>query len=318
MKMIDLETKKQYIQIAQMYYEQNMTQSEIAAAVGINRTSISRILKKLREEGIVKIIINYAMNDISLAQRLKNRFHLKEAIVVPVEQDDKQMKLTAIGQACAKYLDHITQDNDVIGFSWGSTLAEVVDALDTSSPKHNVFCIPLIGGPSGKLASRYHVNTICYAAARKFNGRSLMIDVPAIAETSSLKKDILETQYFREISHMWDQVNIAVFGIGSLQIAKSSTWFEFYGNESVTKFRDENVAGDVCSHFYDLNGDEIRTHITDRTISIPSEKLKRINYSIGVAESREKVPGIVGALNGHYVNVLITTKETAERILDRA
>ena len=36
------------VKIAQMYYEQNFTQAEIARALGIYRTSISRMLKKVR------------------------------------------------------------------------------------------------------------------------------------------------------------------------------------------------------------------------------------------------------------------------------
>lgn len=47
------------VKIAQMYYEQDFTQAEIARALGIYRTSISRMLKKVREQGIVTISINY-------------------------------------------------------------------------------------------------------------------------------------------------------------------------------------------------------------------------------------------------------------------
>ncbi|APF27800.1 hypothetical protein NPD7_3406 [Clostridium sporogenes] len=40
-----------------MYYIDNMTQSEIAKRLGQYRTTISRMLKKAREEGIVTINI---------------------------------------------------------------------------------------------------------------------------------------------------------------------------------------------------------------------------------------------------------------------
>ena len=47
------------VKIAQMYYEENKTQSEISKILGIHRTSISRMLKTIREKKIVKIFINY-------------------------------------------------------------------------------------------------------------------------------------------------------------------------------------------------------------------------------------------------------------------
>ncbi|HBS46862.1 MAG TPA: hypothetical protein DEA91_24645 [Paenibacillus sp.] len=46
------------------------------------------------------------------------------------------------------------------------------------------------------------------------------------------------------------------------------------------------------------------------------EQIKQARYAIGVAESLEKVSGILGALNGGYMNVLVTTEETAQKILE--
>ena len=54
-----LEQHKMLIKIAQLYYEENKTQSEIAKIVNIHRSSISRMLKTIRELGIVSISINY-------------------------------------------------------------------------------------------------------------------------------------------------------------------------------------------------------------------------------------------------------------------
>ena len=50
------------VKIAQLYYEQDMTQAQIARELGIYRTTISRLLKRGREQGIVTIAINYDYN----------------------------------------------------------------------------------------------------------------------------------------------------------------------------------------------------------------------------------------------------------------
>jgi DNA-binding XRE family transcriptional regulator len=39
------------VKIAQLYYEQDMTQAQIARELGIYRTTISRLLKRGREQG---------------------------------------------------------------------------------------------------------------------------------------------------------------------------------------------------------------------------------------------------------------------------
>lgn len=309
--------KKLLIKIAQMYYEQDMTQSQISKELNIYRTTISRMLKKVREEGIVKIAINYdILESFTVEEQLKQRFGLLDAIVVPVEEmQPEYVKLKAIGQACARKLGRIVKDEDVIGFSWGSSLASVVDELDMID-KNDVVCVPLVGGPSGKLESKYHVNTICYNAALKFSAESLMIDAPAIVEKKSTRDDIIESQYFQEIFDLWNRISIAVFGIGSPEIKGRSTWQAFYGNAVIEELERGKVVGDICSRFYDESGTHIPTSITDRIITIDLEQLKRARYRIGVAESIEKVQGIIGALKGGYMNILVTTEETAKRILD--
>ena len=50
--------KRLLIKVCKMYYEEDMTQSQIAKATGIYRTTVGRMLKKAREAGIVKITID--------------------------------------------------------------------------------------------------------------------------------------------------------------------------------------------------------------------------------------------------------------------
>ena len=77
------EEEQQLIQIAQMYYMENKTQSEIAKELHIHRSTISRLLKLSRQEGIVEITI-HGLHDqnFPLENRLKERYHLKYVGVV--------------------------------------------------------------------------------------------------------------------------------------------------------------------------------------------------------------------------------------------
>ncbi|MDX5628946.1 MULTISPECIES: sugar-binding transcriptional regulator [unclassified Brenneria] len=305
------------IKIAQMYYEQDLTQSQIAKSLGIYRTTISRMLKKIRQQGIVTIAINYQFNEtLLLEQRLKQRFGLKEAIVSPVDAGQSmQEQLNSMGLLCANFLNGIIEDRDVIGFSWGSALAAVVDQMADGCGKKTVTCVPMVGGPSGKLESRYHVNTIVYSAASKMRAESKLIDFPAILEQKLIRDGIMESQHYRAISEYWDKLDIAVFGIGSPNITGHSIWRAFYGSDVIEHVNTALVAGDICSRFYDSDGKGITTYLSEKTINITLDKIKRANYAIGVAHSYEKLSGIIGAINGGYINCLVTTKETAEKLL---
>ena len=66
------------VKIAQLYYEQDMTQAQIARELGIYRTTISRLLKRGRDQGIVTIAINYDYNEnLWLEQQVKQKFGQK-------------------------------------------------------------------------------------------------------------------------------------------------------------------------------------------------------------------------------------------------
>ena len=46
-------------QVASLYYEDRLTQDEIARRVGTSRSTISRMLGQAREIGVVEIVVHY-------------------------------------------------------------------------------------------------------------------------------------------------------------------------------------------------------------------------------------------------------------------
>lgn len=98
------------VKIAQLYYEQDMTQAQIARELGIYRTTISRLLKRGREQGIVTIAINYDYNEnLWLEQQLKQKFGLKEAVVASSDGLLEEEQLSAMGQHGALLVDRLLE-----------------------------------------------------------------------------------------------------------------------------------------------------------------------------------------------------------------
>lgn len=116
------------VKIAQLYYEQDMTQAQIARELGIYRTTISRLLKRGREQGIVTIAINYDYNEnLWLEQQLKQKFGLKEAVVVSCDSEQEDEQLTMMGVHGAQLLERLLEPGDIIGFSWGRAVRGLVE-----------------------------------------------------------------------------------------------------------------------------------------------------------------------------------------------
>lgn len=303
------------VKIAQMYYEEDKNQSQISKELNIHRSTISRLLKKSREEGIVNISINYDLaGTYTIEKELEEKFQLRKVIVVPTAIEiPSTQKIQFLGEATNHFLQTILTNNMIVGFSWGQAMAAVSESIKNIEV-NNIVCVPLVGGPSGRLSSDYHVNTITYEASKNLSGKALLIDSPAFPKTKELKNALLADEFNQELVRYWKKVSVAIFGVGSPLMKDSERWQFFYGEDVLAKLNGK-VAGDVVSRFYDDKGQHISNELDDRMIGIDIKELKKINYRIAVAESIEKVPAICGALLGGYANVLVTTQETAEQML---
>ena len=312
------EEEKQLVKIAEMYYLENKTQSQISKELDIHRSTISRLLKLSREMGIVNITIDrFAAGTASYEEALLNKFNNLIAVkVVPsVGSANNKQILEDLGKAANDCLKEYIEDDMVLGFSWGSAMsyfAKAVSGID----KNNLLCVPMVGGPSGRSKSEYHVNTITFEVATNLSGKALLIDAPAIPETLELKKALMKSEFNQSLVKYWRQLDIAIMGIGSPTMKTSDRWNDFYGQDVFEWVKENEVAGDIVSRFYDENGKHIASELDDRLISIDLNDLSRAKYKIGIAESKNKAKAIKGALLGGYINVLITSQETAQALLE--
>lgn len=96
------------IKAASMYYLDHLKQSEIAARMGVDRTTISKYLKKAMKSGIVKIEVESDSYE-ELEAALERRFGLREAYVVPKSYDMLAIK-QSMAQAGLNLLRRIMAD----------------------------------------------------------------------------------------------------------------------------------------------------------------------------------------------------------------
>ncbi|MBQ4211642.1 MAG: sugar-binding transcriptional regulator, partial [Selenomonas sp.] len=296
------------------YYVENLKQSEIAQRMGIDRTTVSKYLKKALKDKIVKITVESDSFD-ELEAALERRFGLKEACVVPKSYDMQFIK-EQMARAGLRLIRRILGDGKVVGMAWGTTISELAKfAEQEKNSPLDIDFVPLDGGPES-IESEFHVNTICYQMARAFSGRSHYIYAPAIAKTAAIRQAIVQDVNYEKISAYWDRLNIGIVGIGAPVKSSNLVWAGSFGREAIESLAQTGAVGEICSVFYDINGHEVTTPFSDRIIAVGLEKLRQLEYSIGLAASREKVPAIMGALRGRLINVLITDEETAKILLN--
>ncbi|WP_244269854.1 sugar-binding transcriptional regulator [Caldanaerovirga acetigignens] len=296
------------VKIAHMYYSENKTQQEIADKLGISRPSVSRLLQKAREEGVVEIKINYEGGFAKLEDILEKRFGLKEAIVTPYDEGERLKKLLA--EAAADFLLRNLRDKNLVGISWGTVLCHVPEFIK-NAPKLDVTFVPMVGGV-GQSRMDIHSNQIVMNLAKRFGGKWLLLHAPAMVESVEVKNTLLSDRNISKVLETASKVDIALISIGS-PFDPNATMLEtgYFTKKELDLLRNAGACGDMCSRFYDEDGKPCCPELNDRVIAVTLEDIKRIPIVVGIAGGKSKMKAVLAALRGGYMKVLITDEKTA-------
>src|SRR2546430_12860103 len=72
---------KQMVQCLELYYRQAKSQKDVAEALGVSPATVSRLLKRAVDEGLVRVELDLPRTQ-ELETALVQRFGLREAVVV--------------------------------------------------------------------------------------------------------------------------------------------------------------------------------------------------------------------------------------------
>ena len=303
--------------VSKLYYEQGLTQQEIAHRLLLSRSKVSRLLQQARGVGIVQItVLSPPSIYPDLEVQLESKFRLQEAIVIEVTESTSQEAVSkALGIAAADYLQRTLRDGDVIGISWGTTLNAMVSALQPQETR-NVHVVQIIGG-LGLPEAEVHATDLCRRMAHALNGKLTLLPAPGIVDRQQVRKVILSDSHVQRALDLLPHINVAYVGIGaptptSVVMRDGS----IMSQAELDKLMSKAAVGDIALRFFDADGRPIRSDLDDRVIGITLKQLKQIERVVGVAGGPEKDAVIRGAVLGGFINVLITDHATATRLLE--
>lgn len=308
------EDKRSILKIATLYYNDGLTQAEIAKKVGISRPLISKILQEARNTGIVEIYIkDEDAYTVALEMELEKKYALSEVIVVPNKRSSTEaITKKNVGRAAASYLVTILPKTKKIGLSWGTTLAEFVDEMPyLQFPDTQI--VPLMGGV-GYSNVLFHSNHLAFLLAQKLNSTSTYFYAPALADTQKLKESLLESQMISVALEEGKDVDAALVGIGDP--IRSSTWRElgYFNNTDIKELEEKGAIGDIAANFFDENGEPVNTTVSSRMMGIALNDLKNIPCVIALATGNDKAKSIRALLPQKIIDVLVIDQEIAEQL----
>ncbi|RUU07783.1 3,4-dihydroxy-2-butanone kinase, partial [Mesorhizobium sp. M6A.T.Ca.TU.002.02.2.1] len=142
------------------------------------------------------------------------------------------------------------------------------------------------------------------------------ITAPAIVSNAEVRDILLREPLIESQFAALSKANKALFGIASLRPNSTIHTSGFFESVSVQQYLAKDAVGVLAGRFIDGRGNPVAGPLDDRTIGISLDMLRSIGLRIAVAGGFDKVPAILAALRGGYVNVLITDAATGRGILN--
>lgn len=274
---------------------------------------MSRLLTQAEEEGIVHIIIDeFDNNAYDLERELKERFGLKEAVVVYQMGLSEDAIRKNIGDAAAKFLQKIIIDGDCIGVTSGQTLWETSHSLQKTNAR-NLKIIQLMGG-AGAIANNIYPEELVRNFASKLDATSFSLHAPLFLESREVRHAIISTPPNLEVTRMWDALSIVIMGIGN---TRNSFLFKtgWFNSEVSDKMTQMGAVAVICGQFIDADGNHIWAPTDELSIAVNPELFRFVDRSIVVAAGKSKAAPMLAAIKGKYCNIVITDDKTAREIL---
>jgi lsr operon transcriptional repressor len=305
------------LRAAWFYYKDELTQDEIAKRLSVSRASVGRLLDRARRVGLVTINLNAEyLNAFELSAELQRTFNLSEALVVPdhdKEPADHHALNARIGLGGAQFISTHLRPGATLGVGWGDTVSRVVAATNFGAIG-SVHMVTLTGGVDG------YLQTILSSKGESGPDPDLttasVIPAPISASSASLATALREEPTIQHVLMQASRVEHAIVGVGTPTTDATIVQLGYLTAADMRTLRERGVVGDILGQFFDADGKVADLSIHDRRIGIELSDLKHIPKVVGVAGGVHKVPAILGALHGGYLDVLVTNELAAIRLLE--
>lgn len=303
------------IDVATRHYVHSHSQAKIARELSLDPSTISRHLKRAREEGIVQIeIVAPRRVNVEMARVLAHKLGLGRVLVAE-SGDEHGDALTAVASVAAQFTSNQLRQGTRIGIGWGETLAAVVRHLDPGVVEA-LRVTQLAGGlAEGRPGIQGH--ELVRQITEIYPGsHATYLHAPSIVDSAAIHDAFLADRSVQASLTIAAQSELALVGIGDMD--REATIFT--ASHILSADRDtllaQGAVGSMNARFYDANG-KPAGHLDRRTVALEWSDLAAIPTVIAVAAGNAKATAIWSAAQTGCIDVLVTDEHTAAILIDQ-
>jgi DNA-binding transcriptional regulator LsrR (DeoR family) len=300
------------LRAAWLYYNRGLTQVEIAARLGISRSSVIRLLEEARRRAEVQIWIDLLPGELAdLSTALEDRFGLDRAIVVPGEGTPEETARD-VGAALGRFLSQRIAAGMTIGVGWGRTLDAAL--MTFRAPRlEGVKVVSLLGG----VVEAKGLNPMDFAwrLAGALGGDGLLFPAPLIVDSAETKRRLLEDCGLSRIAEVARGMDIAVVSCGDIGAAGTSLSQGFLAPDDYRGLIEAGAVCDTMCHFLDAEGRSVAHPVQDRVMSVGLDVVAGAKHIVLASGGRRRAAAIRATIARIGCHTLVTDEAAARALL---
>ena len=342
---------------ASMYYVQGETMEVIAHHLGVSRSTVSRLLARARQEGVVRVSLVQPGGAGSLEGRMAQVFGVRTHIVPVREGTTEIHRLQQVASVAAAHMvdligalaeqggaegagepesggpegenrgaaggagRDVGAGGVVVGVAWGTTMSEVSAALP-SRPVPGLTVVQL-NGASDPMREGPSAGEVLSQMRMSLGARTISFPVPAFFDHVAAREAMWSERSVKRVLSVARRASLAVFGVGALDALNGALPSQVYEGGHLTArdqavLRCQNVVGDVCTVLLRADGSWRDVTLNARATGPTPAQLARIPRRLCVAAGTGKARALLAALRARTATDLIVDDATARAVLELA
>lgn len=282
------------------YFMENKTQQEISEMYNISRAKIMKLLSEAKEQKIIQFKISSdASNFISLEQKIKLKYSLKDVFITPSNTVDIN---ETIAKSAAMFIQENLSENDFLNIGFGDTVSKIVSNISFEE-NNSTSLISLTGGVN------YYLSSLDSFNRKKTN--LYIIPCPFSLSSEELANQLFKENSVNEILKMSQFAKMTVIGIGAISKYDTIVKDQKLSSNEIVVLKNKGVIADILGYFINNAGEEVEDNFSKKIISTHFNSLKNLKNVIAVAGGEHKYEAIKAALKTNIIDILFTDENTA-------
>lgn len=304
------------LRAAWLYYNQGMTQKDVAEKLGISRSTVIRLLDEAMKRSDVQIWINEGIEDfVALSIDLEKAYGLDEAVIIPSGSDKVGDIAKGVGLALGQFLSEVVPDNATIGVGWGRTMTA---SLSSFRPPRRENCkvVSLLGG----IVAVHQTNPLDYTwrLASALGAECYMFLAPLLVDSIETKRALIEKCGLSTLYALAENLDLAIVSCGDIGPHSTSLSEGFISKQTLDELVAAGCVCDTMFNFIDAEGRSVDHPINNHAMSIDLDTLKKAKHIVLASGGAHRATAIRATIKRIGCNTLITDEAAARALMELA